>query len=79
MSSIHGHAVMEMMLEQQQGFTKASLIETINTKYGTDARFHTCSAKDLDAAALVDLLESRGKFVAKEDGFNTDSSLICNH
>lgn len=77
--SIHGHEVMKMMLEMGEQFTTASLKTAIDEKFGTDARFHTCSAQNLDATALIAFLESKGKFIPKETGFNTDESLICNH
>lgn len=77
--SVHGHAVMEMMLEQSGGFTRDSLRAAIAARFGAEARFHTCSASDMDADALITFLEARGKFVASDDGFNTEASRICNH
>lgn len=77
--SIHGHAVMEMMLEQGLAYSRESLREAIVTRFGADARFHTCSAQDLDPAGIVDFLERKGKFVAAGDGFNTTANHICAH
>ena len=51
--SIHGHEVMEMMLEEGGHFTRASLREAIEARFGADARFHTCSASEMDAEALI--------------------------
>lgn len=77
--SIHGHEVMHMMLELGGKFSHASLLAAIEQKFGPDARFHTCSARDLTAAALIEFLEAKGKFVPTADGFNTDEALICKH
>jgi probable metal-binding protein len=33
----------------------------------------------MDVNAVIDFLESRGKFVASDDGFNTAQDKICNH
>ncbi len=77
--SIHGHEVMHMMLESKTQFTKASLKQAIDQRYGSDAKFHTCSASDLDAAALIDFLAAKGKFIETDDGFNTAEEKICNH
>lgn len=77
--SIHGHAVMEMMLEQGGSFSRQSLCEAIVARFGEDARFHTCNAADLDAEALVSLLAARGKFVETGEGFNTTPDHVCNH
>lgn len=78
--SIHGHAVMEMMLESRDPFTKASLKSAIEAKFGAQARFHTCSANNLTAEELIDFLAARGKFTEQEGkGFQTDASKICDH
>lgn len=77
--SIHGHEVMHFMLEQGGNFTRESLKEAITGHFGADARFHTCSAEGMDAAALIDFLAAKGKFVESENGFNTQPDKICNH
>lgn len=79
MSSVHGHEVMQMMIEQGGQFTKASLKQAIEAKFGADARFHTCKAEDLDADGIIEFLEQRGKFIASDAGFNTAPEKICNH
>jgi len=79
MTKIHAHEVMHMMLETEGGFTRESLAEAIIERFGADARFHSCSADGMDARAVVEFLEHRGKFVAREGGFNTASDRICNH
>jgi len=77
--SIHGHEVLHFMLENEKGFTRDSLITAITEKFGAEARFHTCSAEDMDAVALVDFLAAKGKFVESDSGFNTEAEKICNH
>lgn len=77
--SIHGHQVMQMMLESEQGFTRDTLKAAMAARFGEGARFHTCSAQDMDADALIDFLAARGKFVESEGGFNTAKEKICNH
>lgn len=80
MDSIHGHAVLEMMLETPEGFaSEAALTAAIVARFGADARFHTCSADDMDAATLVAFLAGRGKFVPVGEGFSTAPEKICAH
>lgn len=79
MSEIHAHEVMRMMLERDEGFSRESLARAITERFGEDARFHSCSADGMDAHAVIGFLESRGKFIAREDGFNTAQGKICNH
>ena len=78
-NSIHGHDVMHMMLELGGTFTRESLKLAIDERFGEQARFHTCSAQDMDAAALIEFLRQRGKFVEAADGFNTEAERVCNH
>ena len=77
--SIHGHEVMEMMLEEGGHFTRASLKEAIEARFGADARFHTCSASEMDVEVLIDFLAKRGKFIESAQGFQTRADKICNH
>ena len=79
MQSIHGHEVLQMMIASGEPYTVASLEAAITSRFGTDARFHTCSAENLSAAELVAFLQKKGKFIAAEEGVNTHESKICRH
>ena len=76
---IHAHEVMHMMLEHDGDFTRESLARAIVERFGADAKFCSCSAAGMDVEAVIDFLESRGKFVARDDGFNTAKDRICSH
>ena len=79
MSSIHGHEVMQMMLESGQPYTENSLKEAIIQRFGADARFHTCSAENMDAEQLIGFLANKGKFIPASNGFITEEKRICQH
>ena len=79
MTDIHAHEVMHMMLEQEEGFSRESLTRAIIDRFGADAKFCSCSAASMDVSKVIDFLESRGKFVARGDGFSTLESNICDH
>ena len=79
MESIHGHEVMHMIADAQHPFTRTGLIAEIARKFGDTARFHTCSAENLDAAQLVDFLTEKGKFQGGEEAITLDESDICRH
>lgn len=78
-SSIHGHEVMQMMVESGKQYSRESLKKEIENTFGADACFHTCSAFDMTADDLIDFLDARGKFMNVDEGFTTDKSKICNH
>ena len=43
MDSIHGHEVLNMMIESGEQYTQANLEAAIKARFGEQARFHTCS------------------------------------
>ena len=79
MEQIHGHEVMEMMLQSGKAYTRASLLTDIVAKFGPDSCFFTCSAEDLTAEGIIDFLQAKGKFVPCEEGFQTSADLMCKH
>ncbi len=78
-TAVHGHDVIAMIRESQLAYTRESLIAAILTRFGTAARFHTCSATDMDAAGLVEFLAARGKFMLIDGGFTVNPERICRH
>ena len=76
MDSIHGHEVLNMMIESGEQYTHASLEAAIKARFGEQARFHTCSAEGMTAGELVAFLAAKGKFIPSEEGFSTDQSKI---
>lgn len=79
MTSIHGHEVLNMMIETGERYSNESLAAAIIQRFGEAVRFHTCSAQDMTAEELVAFLASRGKFIPSDEGFSTHESKICNH
>ncbi|GGB58439.1 YecH family protein [Shewanella inventionis] len=77
--SIHGHQVMQMMLEHGSALTKHELKNMMHCAFGEDTRYHTCSASEMDADMLITFLENKGKFIASDNGITTAADKICNH
>ena len=65
------------MMEGNSYASAEALIAAIDAKFGDETRFYTCSASDMDAAALVAFLESKGKFKPAEGGFTMDRGKVC--
>lgn len=75
-TAIHAHEILRMM----EGNTYASTQElraAILSKFGEEARFHTCSAEGLDADEIVSFLTNKGKFKPTADGFTMDRDRVC--
>ena len=78
-TSIHGHEVMHMIIESKRTWTREALMTAIGEKFGEHARFHTCSAFELNVEELIEFLEGRGKIIDKGEGFTTSIDHVCNH
>ena len=70
---------MEMMLQSGKTYTRSSLLADILATFGPSALFFTCSAENLTPEGLIDFLQAKGKFVPREDGFQTSPDLMCQH
>lgn len=77
--SIHGHEVLNMMIESGEQYTEQSLVAAIQARFGAEERFYTCSAEEMTAGELVAFLAARGKFIPAAEGFSTHESKICRH
>lgn len=77
--SIHGHEVIEMIVDSGRPWKRDELLSTIDSRWGSDARFHTCSAQGMDSAALIQFLSMRGKFIESDEGVVMDRTKVCSH
>ena len=53
----------EQLMEGNSYASAVELVAAIVAKFGADARFHTCSGAEMDAAQLVAFFEAKGKFM----------------
>ena len=79
MTSIHGHDVLHWAAETQRSFSNDELVAAVTQQFGTDTRFHTCSAGNLTAKELVDFLQARGKLGDNPHALRVDRTQICQH
>ncbi|TWU41312.1 hypothetical protein Q31b_27510 [Novipirellula aureliae] len=77
--SVHGHDIMQMMVESGKRYTKESLRAEIVEKFGEQTRYHTCSKQDMTADELIAFLDTKGKFNETSEGFTTAPENICEH
>ena len=78
-NQIHGHEVIEMMTGSNETYTTTSLQAAIINRFGAEARFHTCSAANMDAGELIAFLAGRGKFTERPGGFSINPDKVCAH
>jgi probable metal-binding protein len=65
--TVHGHAVLEMLLSAERPMTRAELGAAAASAYGPDARYHTCSAEGMTLDELLQFLLTREK-IDEDDG-----------
>ena len=75
MENIHAHEVLRMM--EGNDYSANSLNDAIIAKFGVDARFHTCSAENLNSTEIIEFLTKKGKFKPTENGFTMDITKVC--
>ena len=64
MDSIHGHEVLNMMIESGAQYKPASMEAAIKTRVGEQARFHNWSAEGMTAGEQVAFLAAEGKIIS---------------
>jgi len=78
-NEIHGHAVLQMMDESGETYSRASLLAAIDKRFGAEARFFICSGSGMTAEGLIEALAAKGKFVGERESFRFDPSRMCQH
>ncbi|WP_066016959.1 MULTISPECIES: YecH family metal-binding protein [Endozoicomonas] len=68
MESVHGHNVLNLIKEQEVVLSKEALLTAISAAFGEQARYHTCSARELTAEELVDQFVDKGKLIETGEG-----------
>lgn len=75
--TVHGHEVMEMMVESGQRYSEASLVDEMAERFGEEASYHTCCAEGLGASELIEFLWTKGKLTGTRDSFVFDPMDQC--
>ncbi|MDH1470885.1 YecH family metal-binding protein [Shewanella sp. GD03713] len=77
--SVHGHDVMALMVAQENPLLKPEFIALMAQTFGDNARYHTCSADNLQAEELISLLLGKGKILESKQGLTLVAGRQCNH
>ena len=77
--SFHGHEVMRMIVSAQEPYSRKQLSAAVETEFGQNARFHTCSAQSMTLDELLHFLSERGKLTEVNGLLNVAREDICNH
>lgn len=76
---IHGHMVLNLLLNAEKPLSRSQLEGMIESEFGSDVCFHTCSQQGLTLTELLDFLLSKKKVVELESGLTANPDRICHH
>ena len=76
---IHGHTVLNLLLRAEKPLSRLQLEGMIESEFGSEVCFHTCSQQGLTLTELLDFLLSKKKVVELDSGLTANPERICNH
>jgi probable metal-binding protein len=76
---IHGHEIMALVAKHPEGIPVATLTDIVAQEFGTEVRFYTCSAADMDLSELLTFLGERDKVQVRDNLVFPGGSPGCNH
>ena len=76
---IHGHEIIELVAKYQKGIATGTLTDIVAGKFGTAARFFTCSAENMFLPELLAFLAERGKVHLCDGIVFPGGSPACEH
>ncbi|WP_122036750.1 YecH family metal-binding protein [Aliivibrio sp. EL58] len=76
---IHGHTVLNILLDSEKPLSRSQLEEMVESEFGHDVCFHTCSQQGLTLTELLEFLLSKKKVIELEAGLTANPDRICNH
>ena len=66
--SVHGHLVLQMIMESEDIKNRIELVAKIHEKFGAGTTFHNCMTRGLNAESLVDFFVSNQKIQFSSNG-----------
>lgn len=77
--SIHGHALLNYIIDQSEPVKVETLRDWAHAIHGKQARYHTCSAKDLSLDDILSFFQTRNKITIEGGAITAAVSHVCSH
>jgi probable metal-binding protein len=78
-NDVHGHAVLEMILEAPDAMSRDWVLSSANARFGADATYYTCSASAMSIEDLLEFLVTRRKITIADDIVTAYRERMCTH
>ena len=75
--SVHAHSILQMVLEAEEPMRLKEFVDRVNQRFGSEARFHSCSAQGMDLDRTIQFLLDRRKVSISEGRLHPGSSAPC--
>ncbi|WP_154124592.1 YecH family metal-binding protein [Grimontia hollisae] len=76
-ASIHVHEILNHL--KQQPMSEQALAHWVESQWGTEACFHTCSRQALSFSEVLTFLRRRKKIVEEMGTLSVNEARVCNH
>jgi len=78
-ATAHGHDILHLIIESAPALSRDELRRVAEQRFGSECRFHTCSASGMDFDELLRFLEQRGKIAFVDGTVTADPAAVCDH
>ena len=78
-ANVHAHEVLRLLAGADTEWTVDGLRREVETRFGGDRRFESCSASGMDFDQLLQFLLQRRKIAVVDGSVTVDPSKICDH
>ncbi len=78
-NDVHGHAVLEMILDAPAPMTRHGVLSAAKARFGAEARYYTCSAAAMTIEDLLEFLVARRKISIADDVVTAYRERMCSH
>ncbi len=75
--SVHAHKVLNLLREQ--ALSQDELLLKIESDFGTDVSFHTCSREGFDVQSLLTFFIAKQKVTLSDGKVHLNAERVCSH
>ncbi|ACF12665.1 conserved hypothetical protein [Chloroherpeton thalassium ATCC 35110] len=79
MNNLHGHVILEKLIQSPRVYTRQKLQQEIEAKYGRDVVFYACGGENMSLSDLLQYLFNQGKIAEKDGLLTAFADKMCSH
>ena len=79
MEHIHGHELINLILQENRALSLEEVKELAENKIGKNVSYFTCSESAMDTEGMISFLLDRRKLVKINGGYVINTGEVCDH